>query len=378
MYLISQLWWYLSLAFLLGALLGYLLWRMCNQPLIESRFERSRADMVKRLALLEAERHKLVAAGGGAGAGGGDSEISRLKSELASLRQLAEKSTNDFAMARDAETKLKAAASAYEKQINSFKADLDSAKAEAGDNAAREAKKARDTAIAELQAKHTEDVKKMRAEVAAALSAAQSAQQLVAASKAHDSQVLALTDSATAAKRDLDDIKIRHSADVQAAREAAMAELKEKHAQDLKRAREEATAEAAKRHAAEIEQLKRDHEAAVARSKQDLSASQAANNGSAAAHLVAGAGGSGVHAAKGDDLKLIWGIGGALEKTLHDNGVTTFAQIASWSDADIARFEALLLNFKGRIGSEKWVEQAAKLAGGWRPQASGGDKPKGL
>ena len=56
MYLLSQIWWYLLLAFLLGALIGYLLWRLCSRPMIESRYERSRKDMAARLATLEAER----------------------------------------------------------------------------------------------------------------------------------------------------------------------------------------------------------------------------------------------------------------------------------------------------------------------------------
>ena len=56
MYLLSQVWWYLLLAFLLGALIGYLLWRVCSRPMIEARYERSRNDLTARLALLEAER----------------------------------------------------------------------------------------------------------------------------------------------------------------------------------------------------------------------------------------------------------------------------------------------------------------------------------
>lgn len=56
MYLLSQIWWYLLLAFLLGALVGYLLWRLCSRPMIESRYERSRKDLASRLATLETER----------------------------------------------------------------------------------------------------------------------------------------------------------------------------------------------------------------------------------------------------------------------------------------------------------------------------------
>jgi large subunit ribosomal protein L21 len=44
-------------------------------------------------------------------------------------------------------------------------------------------------------------------------------------------------------------------------------------------------------------------------------------------------------------------------------GVTTFAQIAAWTEADIAEFDEKL-SFKGRIEREGWVEQAKKLAEG--------------
>ncbi|MBV7379329.1 50S ribosomal protein L21 [Maritimibacter dapengensis] len=63
----------------------------------------------------------------------------------------------------------------------------------------------------------------------------------------------------------------------------------------------------------------------------------------------------------GDDLKELSGVGPALEKKLHEAGVTTFAQIAAWTDADIAEMDEKL-SFKGRIEREGWVEQAKKLA----------------
>src|SRR6056297_3035265 len=67
--------------------------------------------------------------------------------------------------------------------------------------------------------------------------------------------------------------------------------------------------------------------------------------------------------AAGDDLKLLSGVGPALEKKLHEAGVTTFAQIAAWTDADIADMDEKL-SFKGRIEREGWVEQAKELAKG--------------
>ncbi|AZQ68096.1 50S ribosomal protein L21 [Silicimonas algicola] len=62
-----------------------------------------------------------------------------------------------------------------------------------------------------------------------------------------------------------------------------------------------------------------------------------------------------------DDLKQLSGVGPALEKNLHEAGVTSFEQIASWSEADIAEFDEKL-SFKGRIEREGWVEQAKTFA----------------
>lgn len=66
-------------------------------------------------------------------------------------------------------------------------------------------------------------------------------------------------------------------------------------------------------------------------------------------------------AAGADDLKTLSGVGPALEKKLHEAGVTSFAQIAGWTADDIAEMDEKL-SFKGRIEREGWVEQAAKLA----------------
>lgn len=68
-------------------------------------------------------------------------------------------------------------------------------------------------------------------------------------------------------------------------------------------------------------------------------------------------------AAGGDDLKQLSGVGPAIEKKLHEAGVTSFAQIAGWSAEDIAAMDEKL-SFKGRIEREGWVEQAKKLAEG--------------
>ncbi|MBR2536693.1 MAG: hypothetical protein IKE66_11535 [Hyphomicrobium sp.] len=61
MYLLAQIWWYLLIAFLLGVLIGYFIWRFCSRPALEARVAQSRKDMADRLALLEAERAAFAA-----------------------------------------------------------------------------------------------------------------------------------------------------------------------------------------------------------------------------------------------------------------------------------------------------------------------------
>ncbi|MEM9426351.1 MAG: 50S ribosomal protein L21 [Pseudomonadota bacterium] len=62
-----------------------------------------------------------------------------------------------------------------------------------------------------------------------------------------------------------------------------------------------------------------------------------------------------------DDLKKLSGVGPALEKKLHEAGVTSFAQIAAWGPEEIADMDEKL-SFKGRIERDGWVEQATTLA----------------
>lgn len=66
----------------------------------------------------------------------------------------------------------------------------------------------------------------------------------------------------------------------------------------------------------------------------------------------------------GDDLLLIKGVGPKLAALLRSLGVTRFAQIAGWSEADIDRIDAQLGTFKGRIRRDNWIEQAKLLATG--------------
>ena len=91
--------------------------------------------------------------------------------------------------------------------------------------------------------------------------------------------------------------------------------------------------------------------AAKAKAAAPVAAAKPAAKAKAAAPAVAGA----------DDLKQLSGVGPALEKKLHAAGVTSFAQIAAWTDADVAAMDEKL-SFKGRIEREGWIAQAKELA----------------
>lgn len=65
-----------------------------------------------------------------------------------------------------------------------------------------------------------------------------------------------------------------------------------------------------------------------------------------------------------DDLTRIKGLGPKLKARLAELGVTSFAQIAAWTEADIAALDAQLGAFAGRATRDKWVEQASFLASG--------------
>jgi F-type H+-transporting ATPase subunit gamma len=59
-----------------------------------------------------------------------------------------------------------------------------------------------------------------------------------------------------------------------------------------------------------------------------------------------------------DDLDAaIDGIGPVIVRKLHEMGITTYRQVAEWTQADIDRVGAGL-NFKGRIEREDWIGQA--------------------
>ena len=64
----------------------------------------------------------------------------------------------------------------------------------------------------------------------------------------------------------------------------------------------------------------------------------------------------------GDDLTRIKGLGPKLKARLAELGVTSFAQIAAWSNADIEAIDAQLGSFAGRATRDQWVAQAGFLS----------------
>ena len=62
-----------------------------------------------------------------------------------------------------------------------------------------------------------------------------------------------------------------------------------------------------------------------------------------------------------DDLKMIKGVGPAIEKTLNEMGIFRFRQIADMSEYDIDRVARRLKGFHSRIYREDWIGQARTL-----------------
>lgn len=65
-----------------------------------------------------------------------------------------------------------------------------------------------------------------------------------------------------------------------------------------------------------------------------------------------------------DNLQLLKGVGPKLVVLLNGLGVTSFKQVADWTDADIARIDPQLGAFQGRIARDNIVDQAGYLARG--------------
>ena len=64
-----------------------------------------------------------------------------------------------------------------------------------------------------------------------------------------------------------------------------------------------------------------------------------------------------------DDLKRIRGVGVLVEKKLNALGVSSYEQVANWSAEDVERVSSVL-DFRGRIERENWIEQARILSSG--------------
>ena len=77
----------------------------------------------------------------------------------------------------------------------------------------------------------------------------------------------------------------------------------------------------------------------------------------------------GARSAGPDDLKRIRGIGVLIEKKLNSLGIVHYEQVANWTGADIERISQIL-DFKGRIERENWIEQARILATGGQTEFS--------
>lgn len=359
MYLISQLWWYLTLAFLLGALIGYLLWRACGRKRLESQFDRARRDLTSRIHTLEGERSNFASA-----AVDSETGAARLKTELAThkshedaLAAEAQKSAKDLAALRQSHDAEKATAKAMENKLASELAAARNLADETARKHADELKKARDHGAAELAAKHAVELK--------------TAHELA---KKHETQALALSDTGGKAKAELDAAKASHDAELKKARDDAAA----KHADELARTRATTLAEAETKHAGELAKVKATSAAELAAHKASMPKPAA----SAAAPMATSHAGperlSGARGGTPDDLKLIWGVGPEIEKLLNAHGIFHFDQVAKWSRKDLDWLDANLHGFEGRAEREKWIEQAAKLATGWRPERDIGDKPANL
>ncbi|MCU0802058.1 MAG: hypothetical protein MUD11_09815 [Rhodobacteraceae bacterium] len=98
--------------------------------------------------------------------------------------------------------------------------------------------------------------------------------------------------------------------------------------------------------------------------------------GGAAAKPVAGALSrpaalTGPRGGKGDDLKLIKGVGPKLEVLCNKLGFWHFDQIANWTAAEVAWVDDNLEGFKGRVTRDDWVVQARDLAAGKPPRPGG-------
>lgn len=62
-----------------------------------------------------------------------------------------------------------------------------------------------------------------------------------------------------------------------------------------------------------------------------------------------------------DNLQDIVGVGKVFEQALHELGIFTFRQIANFDISDMARVNAELKDFRGRMEQDDWIGQAKEL-----------------
>ena len=66
-------------------------------------------------------------------------------------------------------------------------------------------------------------------------------------------------------------------------------------------------------------------------------------------------------AADKDDLKLISGVGPAIERKLNELGIYTFAQVSAFDADTVEKVNTAIAFFPGRIARDNWVGQAREL-----------------
>lgn len=122
----------------------------------------------------------------------------------------------------------------------------------------------------------------------------------------------------------------------------------------------EAMADAAKAQVAAVEALtERESQAAVQAVEATASLLQAAAVIRPRVEIIAEAP---IEAeAEADDLTRLAGIGPKLAAALTQRGITTFAQLADWTEEQAQAFDAEL-SLKGRVARDAWIAQARRLA----------------
>lgn len=75
-------------------------------------------------------------------------------------------------------------------------------------------------------------------------------------------------------------------------------------------------------------------------------------------------------AARHDDLKRIKGIGPVMERSLNEQGIHSFEQLANLTKSEIDQLTAAIAAFPGRIEREDWVGSARRLLEAEQPTSN--------